>query len=177
MLREHGLVQAPRGDTQSVDALIRGRLKAGRRQEKQCKAGGISASSGFFPAGASASSRIHPDLPTPQTSHQPCGDCSLTVDNITRQPYQDIPTHHTKCAKGMSCKAWLRASQHRMPALTRHRNKQRLTPNTTCKRQDDLLVGQHRMPRSTRHEECAWNDCTIGRVPSFRVIAATRLFT
>ena len=74
MLREHGLVQAPRGDTQSVDALIRGRLKAGRRQEKQCKAGGISASSGFFPAGASASSRIHPDLPTPQrlTSRRPC---------------------------------------------------------------------------------------------------------
>jgi hypothetical protein len=23
-----------------------------------------------------------------------CGDCSLTVDNITRQPYQNIPTHH-----------------------------------------------------------------------------------
>ena len=34
MLREHRLVQALRGDTQNVDALIRRRLKAGKRQIK-----------------------------------------------------------------------------------------------------------------------------------------------
>lgn len=34
MLREHRLVQALRGDTQNVDALIRRRLKAGKRQVK-----------------------------------------------------------------------------------------------------------------------------------------------
>ena len=34
MLREHRLVQALRGDTQNVDALIRRRLEAGKRQVK-----------------------------------------------------------------------------------------------------------------------------------------------
>ena len=34
VLREHRLVQALRGDTQNVDALIRRRLKAGKRQVK-----------------------------------------------------------------------------------------------------------------------------------------------
>ena len=79
-----------------------------------------------------------------------------------------------QCLQGVTARyATSHANMNTTPQQTTTNIKHHL--QTKQAKQDDLLIGQHRMPMSTRHEACAWNDCVIGRGPSFHVIVNSTL--